>query len=105
MDRKEILENAINHTCGDRDDEYGPPDVNFANIARLWNAYLQGRYIGAPTITAEDVAQFLVLLKMARSFTAGVKPDTFEDEAAYAAIAGQLAMAAPEERKPAALAV
>jgi hypothetical protein len=92
MDRREILENATQHTCGDRDVEYGSPKENLDNIARLWKAYLIGKYgtIGLD-ITAEDVAWFNVLQKMARTFSGNVKQDTYEDATAYSAIAGECA--------------
>lgn len=92
MVRKEILENAIQHTCGDRDVEYGFPKENFDNIARLWKAYLIGKYGKIELdITAEDVAWINVLQKMARTFSGNVKLDTYEDAAAFSAIAGECA--------------
>jgi len=90
MHRGDILENAHAHTIGDREDAYGSPRKNLADCAGLWNAYLGGRYAVSPVLTAEDVAQFNVLQKIARTFSGSVKADTFEDEAAYAAIAGEL---------------
>ena len=89
MNRKEILEAAIAHTCGDRDVEYGSPSENFASIRSLWDAYLYTKY-GQELLTAEDVAWMMVLLKMARSFRGETKSDTYEDAAAYTAIAGEV---------------
>ncbi len=91
MHRKAILENALSHTSGDRDVEYGPPKKNLDDVARLWDAYLVGKYAHKETvqITAEDVAWLNVLQKMARTFSATIKQDTYEDAAAYAAIAGE----------------
>lgn len=92
MHRQQILENAIEHTCGDRDVEYGSPKNNLHNIALLWNAYLEGKYSRqAFELTSEDVAWLNVLQKMARTFSFKAKPDTYEDAAAYAAIAGECA--------------
>jgi len=90
MDRKQLLENAIEHTCEDRDEEYGSPRKNLDDIALLWKVYLIGKYgkIGLD-ITAEDVAWLNVLQKIARTFPGKTKPDTYEDAAAYAAIAGE----------------
>ena len=38
MNRKEILEAAAKCVCGDREQDYGSPENNFAIIARLWSA-------------------------------------------------------------------
>ena len=101
--RKEILEAAIKHTVGDRDVQYGKPYDNLTNTAILITAYLEakshGRPIGPETdkrfgqypLTAEDVAHILALVKIARTFTGAVKRDTYEDAAAYIAIAGECA--------------
>jgi len=100
MRRKEILENAIEHTCGDRDVEYGLPKENLESISILWTAYLVSKYrglvigqtpIGQFDITAEDVAWLNVLQKISRTFSGNVKADTYEDAAAYSAIAGECA--------------
>ena len=92
MHRKEILTNAITHTCGERDVEYGSPKENFEDIAALWNVYLSRKYKGkVPIITAEDVAWMMGQLKMARTFNGNTKPDTYEDAACYPAIAGECA--------------
>ena len=92
MNRKDILDAALAHTC-EREDSYGDPKQNMADIGSLWTTYMSRKH-GAPSrceITAEDVAWMLNLLKMARSFTTK-KPDTYEDAAAYAAIAGECAV-------------
>jgi hypothetical protein len=100
--REKILENAIRHTCGDRNQQYGSPESNFSNTADLWNAYLRSKYWGKAVghenlrgefvLTAEDVAWLMVLLKLARTVTGQVKTDTYEDAAAYAACAGECAI-------------
>lgn len=90
LDRRTILENAITHTCGDRDVEYGPPDQNFANIALLWTDYIGAKYGAEFALTPEDVAWLNVLQKMARHFHGARKADTYEDAAAFAAIAGEV---------------
>ncbi len=90
MHRKEILEAAIAHTCGERDVEYGSPGKNLSDIAVLWEAYLCSKYTGI-RITAEDVAWLNVLQKIARTYKGGCGIDTYEDAAAYSAIAGEVA--------------
>jgi hypothetical protein len=99
MNRVEILKNAIEHTAGDRNIEYGEPRKNLGDCAELWSAYLRSKYFGKTpgyenllsefVITAEDVAWLNVLQKMARTFHGVPKPDTYEDAAAFSAIAGE----------------
>ena len=38
--RKEILKAAEKCVCGDREQDYGSPEDNFARIAKLWSVYL-----------------------------------------------------------------
>lgn len=99
MLRKELLEKAISLTCGDRDIEYGSPVDNLSNCADLWSAYFRGRCRNKLpgtqetettfVISAEDVAWLNVLQKIARTFSGNARSDTYEDAAAYAAIAGE----------------
>ncbi len=91
MHRKDILTNAITHTCGERDKEYGSPKQNLADIAALWKAHLFAKYGVCPPLTAEDVAWMMVDTKKARTYKGVTKADTYEDAAAYAAIAGECA--------------
>ena len=89
--RKELLEKAIEVTCNSRQAEYGTPDNNLSNTARLWNAYLTAKYLHTPiVITAEDVAWLNVLQKVSRATSGQAGDDTYLDAAAYAAIAGEV---------------
>ena len=93
MNRKDILENAITHTMGQRRDDYGSPYENMTDIGSLWKAYLLSKYPDPHchfSITAEDVAWMLSLMKMARTCETK-KPETYEAAAAYAAIAAECA--------------
>ena len=99
--REQILKAAISHTVGDRDKQYGSPVLNLGNTAALITAFLEGKTIGriiGPVtthsqyaLTGEDAAMILVLVKMARTMTGLPKRDTYEDAAAYLAIAGECA--------------
>lgn len=95
--RLEYLAEAARLTSGDRDREYGTPYNNLSDCAMLWSAYICGKYAGRTidplefSLTAEDVAWFNNLQKMARTFSGNPKPDTYIDAAAYAAIAGECA--------------
>jgi len=86
MNRKEVLEAAQTCVCGNREDDYGSPENNFARIANLWNAYL-----GVDKIKPHDVAAMLALLKVARIASEGHgKADNWIDLAGYAACGGEL---------------
>ena len=93
--REQYLNKAAELTAGDRDVSYGEPYHNLTNIARLWTAYLIGRYgefyMDNVELTAEDVAWLNVLQKMARTFSSKATPDNYIDAACYSAIAGECA--------------
>ena len=72
-----ILEEADNLTSGDRAKAYGPAKENFRKIADLWSAYKDVDF------TEEDVAMFMILVKMARN-TFKDKRDNLVDIAGYA---------------------
>ena len=71
-----VAVDAINLVEGDRNDSYGPPEVNLGRIAGMWSAYL------GHEITAEDVSLMMVLTKISRSKT-GYARDTSVDGVAY----------------------
>ena len=75
---------------GDRAKTHGDKARNFANIARLWNAWLETRF-GVSGLSGADVATLMELLKIARRESGDFNNDDFVDGAGYAAIAGELA--------------
>jgi len=85
MNRSETLKAAEQCVCGDREEDYGNPENNFARIAALWSAY-KGQ-----AFTALDVAMMMALLKIARVASGRIKEDNFVDLAGYAACAGEIA--------------
>ncbi len=89
-ERQRILIAAIQHVCGERDLEYGPPIEAHARIAGMWSAYLRGKHGADFAISAEDVAWLNVLQKMVRTMNGATAGDTYEDAAGYAAIAGEV---------------
>lgn len=91
MKRAEILEQARKCVCGEREQEYGTPENNFALVGKLWEAYT------GHSFSAKDVAMMLALLKVARIKT-GVKGDSFVDLAGYAACAGEIATQDDDKR-------
>lgn len=85
MTRSEILDNAKEIITKSREAEYGAPEDNFSLIARFWNAYL-----GDNLIDAHDVANMMVLFKIARAKTGRGGADSYIDACGYAAIAGEI---------------
>lgn len=83
MKRAEILDTAKSCVCGEREQDYGTPENNFALIGKLWEAYM-----GIP-FSPKDVAMMMALLKVARIKT-GKSADSFVDLAGYAACAGEI---------------
>ncbi len=85
--RKTILDAAEKCVCRDRQDTHGRPEDSFGAIADLWTAYLgTGR-----EIDPVDVANMMVLLKIARAKGNPKHQDNWVDMAGYAACAGEIA--------------
>lgn len=81
----DILKEAHGIIRGPRRHFYGDPRTNFQGIADMWNAYMQGKGIDAG-FTGYDVAQLMILLKVARG-ARGYHRDSAVDTAGYAALA------------------
>lgn len=84
MNRQETLECARRIVGGDREEDYGSPEDNFAVIAKLWSIYLRAE------ISPTEVATMMILLKVARSMAGSGKEDNWVDIAGYAACAAEL---------------
>lgn len=83
--------------------KHGEPESSLERIATLWNAYKQNRREPNADLTAADVADMLILLKMARNQTKA-NPDNYTDIAGYAALgceAKDNALAANQNAAPA----
>ena len=93
--REDLLRQAIDIVCSDRNNQYGEPEDNFSIIGELWGAYLTARCASTGVtvkIGAQEAADMLILFKVARSATATMpKLDTYVDIAGYAACAGAIA--------------
>lgn len=91
------LKEAARLTSDDRNKQYGEPWDNLTSTAELITAYLVNKYSGKTLdtqqfrLTGEDIAHFMVLTKMARTFHGAPKADTYIDGACYFAIAGECA--------------
>ena len=97
MNPEDILKQASDIAQGKRS-QHGAEN-SFAMIARLWTAYLQEAASMSVSITEVDVAQMMVLLKMARGAWGGHNMDTYVDQAGYSAWAGHLEAMAEVERQ------
>lgn len=85
INRKTILETAEACVCRDRQDQYGKPEDSFSEIAMLWTAYKGVEF------DPVDVAQMMILLKIARAKGNPKHADNWIDMAGYAACAGEIA--------------
>lgn len=86
--RQKILDKAKDCVCGQRQQDYGNPEDNFALIGRLWTEYMNRPDV---RFTAKDVAMMMALLKVARIRSGKGTLDCYVDLAGYAACAGELA--------------
>ena len=95
MTRNEILRAAEKIVSGERQEQYGSPEDNFAVIARYWECYLDARTKNSGsdatfTLDADDVAAMMILFKVGRLSTGAGSADTWIDIAGYAACGGQV---------------
>jgi|TARA_Y100000015_G_C2391306_1_gene90335 hypothetical protein len=91
MTKEEILAEASKIISRDRNLSHGDAFKNHAEIAEFWNIFLDGKLQPMASITADDVALMMILLKISRT-NQGKKfnLDNFVDMAGYAAIAGEI---------------
>jgi len=67
MNKEEILKKAQELITGDRNDTHGDAFQNHAEIAEFWNIFLDQKLQPMASITAEDVALMMVLMKISRN--------------------------------------
>lgn len=79
----EILDKAA-ETVYDRPDTHGEPEDSFATIAEMWNGYLRSEDHFDPNVTPTDVANMMILLKVARNSEGHYHEDNYTDIAGYA---------------------
>lgn len=87
--RSQILKEADTIINGKREIDYGSVEDNFARIANLWSTYLSEVNGMIIEVTPKEVADLMILLKMARIMNSGTR-DSYVDIAGYSAIAGEL---------------
>lgn len=84
MTKNDILDKAKSIINGERQGTYGSAEYSFSVIAQMWSAYL-GR-----DLTSADVANMMVLMKVARNSTGVYKDDNWIDICGYAALGGEI---------------
>lgn len=81
--REAVLDAARECVLLNRNTDYGPPERNFAVIARLWQVYMDS--VGNRPFRPHDVAVMMILLKVSRIAESPGKMDHWTDTAGYAA--------------------
>ena len=100
MNRTECLETAKTIVNGARQENYGSPESNFRNIAELWTTYFN---VSKNTedwydITPMDVANMMILMKMARLINKSDHEDSWIDICGYAANGCELSTAVKDSK-------
>lgn len=88
--REECLRKACECVNQSRKDQYGNLEDNFERIATLWSGYLFADRDDI-YLSAIDVANMMILLKVGRSYENQSYEDNYIDMAGYAACAYELA--------------
>jgi len=84
MSRGSILQEASDIINGDRQENYGSPEDSFQRIANYWSIHL------GVDINRKDVAEMMVLFKIARMKGQRPHRDNYTDAAGYLAIAADM---------------
>lgn len=84
MTKNNILDKAKTIINGERQGTYGNAENSFAIIAQMWTAYL------GKDITSADVANMMILMKVARNANGVYKDDNWIDICGYAALGGEI---------------
>jgi len=82
--RDEILASAADIISGERNKDYGDAKDNFLDIAALWSSYLDHDF------TVVDVANMMMLMKIARTKKSPCKLDHWVDICGYSALIGEV---------------
>jgi len=90
MNTTEILDKTKKLVSNDREQKHGDKVINHENISRLWTSYLQNKTKLNIVILPEDVANLMVLLKIARTQAGEHNTDDYIDACGYSAIAGEI---------------
>ena len=90
-----VAAEALRIINGVRQEEYGDPEKNFLAVAHMWNSYLASidRYI-----LPADVANMMMLFKLARIMTGDGSRDTDVDLVGYALLGADIRQAMAERK-------
>lgn len=88
-ERVAVLLEAADLITGDRNISYGEPTQNFTNIAEFLTTRLGHKLRDGEVITPADVADMMILLKVARNI-GNTKRDTYVDIAGYAGCGAEI---------------
>ena len=81
---------AVDLVSNSRQESHGDTFKNHEQIAEFWNTYLDAKLKPMASITPDEVAMMIGLLKVSRSQVGKHNIDDYVDGAAYMAIAGEL---------------
>ena len=84
MTREEVLKKALEAVNGTRRENYGSVEDSFQCIASYWSTYLN------KDVSPKDVANMMILMKVARLTGVPGNTDTYVDIAGYAACGGEI---------------
>lgn len=90
--RAQILNEARDIICSDRNKQYGEPEDNFAVIGELWSQYLRRAKGANFDLNGYDVGMLMALFKIGRLETGTPKRDNFVDLAGYVGCAAEIAL-------------
>lgn len=85
LTRRRILETAVSCVCRDRNNLYGSPEDNFAQIAARWNAHIKNKYGIDIVLDPTSVAIMMTDVKLARIEHNPSVEDSWIDAAGYVA--------------------
>lgn len=88
--RNDILEQAKTIINGERQGTYGNAEDSFQIISDLWGVYLSAAQNNFIDIQPEDVANMMILMKVARNSSGVYKEDNWIDICGYAALGGEI---------------
>lgn len=86
LSRKSVLDEAHDIIYGDREKTYGSPAKNLQAIADYWINYLRSIDYPEKGLTAEDVCNMMILLKVARLGNTPGHRDSLVDICGYTAL-------------------
>lgn len=99
---RNILGIANEIIYGDREQTYGDPSKNLQIIADYWATYLSSNGYPEKALTAEDVCNMMVLLKVARLGNTPGHHDSLVDICGYTALSERVIRANQQKEKGAA---